>query len=103
MRERSSTYHPRSIRPSTALEAIHPIWHTAFMPDETPEPRPQVVIYTDGACDPNPGIGGWAAIMLHPVTKQRTEISGGDPKSTNNRMELQAVIEALTRLKGPCD
>ena len=73
------------------------------MPDETPEPRPQVVIYTDGACDPNPGIGGWAAIMIHPAANQRTEISGGDPKSTNNRMELQAVIEALTRLKGPCD
>lgn len=62
----------------------------------------QVQIYTDGACDPNPGIGGWAAILLHPETGTRTEITGGDPQSTNNRMELTAVLEALLRLKSPC-
>ena len=62
----------------------------------------QVIIYTDGACDPNPGIGGWAAILLHPDSGKRTEISGGDPESTNNRMELTAVLEALQRLKGKC-
>ncbi len=66
------------------------------------EARPSVIIYTDGACDPNPGIGGWAAIMIHPTTGARTEMSGGEKESTNNRMELTAVIEALTRLKAPC-
>jgi ribonuclease HI len=65
-------------------------------------PRPTVTIYTDGACDPNPGIGGWAAILIHPDTGSKTEITGGDPDSTNNRMELTAVIEALAQLKQPC-
>jgi len=71
----------------------------------SPEPiqLKQVTIYTDGACDPNPGIGGWAAILIHPETGTRTEISGGEPESTNNRMELTAAIEALIRLKQPCD
>ncbi len=65
--------------------------------------RPSVIIYTDGACDPNPGIGGWAAILIHPGTGTKTEISGGEKESTNNRMELTAVIEALSRLKEPCE
>jgi ribonuclease HI len=73
------------------------------MADAEPTTKHQVIIYTDGACDPNPGIGGWAAILLHPVTGQRTEISGGEAESTNNRMELSAVIQALSRLKGPCE
>ncbi len=64
--------------------------------------KPTVIIYTDGACDPNPGIGGWAAILIHPDTGKKTEISGGEKESTNNRMELTAVIEALSRLKSPC-
>lgn len=59
-----------------------------------------VTIYTDGACDPNPGIGGWAAILLYGDT--RKEITGGERESTNNRMELTAVIEALKLLKEPC-
>jgi len=64
--------------------------------------KQQVVIYTDGACDPNPGTGGWAAILFHPHTATRTEISGGERDSTNNRMELTAVIEALQKLKQHC-
>ena len=60
----------------------------------------QVTIYTDGACDPNPGIGGWAAILLFGDT--RKEISGGTRESTNNRMELSGAIEALKQLKEPC-
>jgi ribonuclease HI len=61
----------------------------------------KVTIYTDGACDPNPGVGGWAAILIHEGRER--EITGGDSESTNNRMELTAVIEALRALKEPCD
>lgn len=57
------------------------------------------VIYTDGGCDPNPGPGGWAAIILDGQTKK--EISGADPKTTNNRMELTAAIEALKAIPEP--
>tara|TARA_B100000029_G_scaffold506193_1_gene588458 strand:- start:17195 stop:18136 length:942 start_codon:yes stop_codon:yes gene_type:complete len=56
-----------------------------------------VTIYTDGACDPNPGPGGWAAILLFGT--HRKEIYGNVEKTTNNRMELQATIEALRYLK----
>jgi ribonuclease HI len=65
------------------------------MPDDAPR---EFTIYTDGACDPNPGTGGWAAILIDQKTKVAEEISGGVRDSTNNRMELQAVIESLTRL-----
>ena len=61
----------------------------------------EVRIYTDGACDPNPGTGGWAAILIDIATGTRKEISGGARDTTNNRMELQAVIEALGALKDP--
>ena len=61
----------------------------------------EVRIYTDGACDPNPGTGGWAAILIDVATGARRELSGGARDTTNNRMELQAVIEALTALKEP--
>ena len=61
---------------------------------------PDVDIYTDGGCDPNPGPGGWGAILLYgPHTK---EISGAEPATTNNRMELTAAIEALKFLKRSC-
>jgi len=59
----------------------------------------QVVIYTDGGCDPNPGPGAWAALLI--VDGTRTEISGTDPDTTNNRMELTAAIEALKSLIEP--
>lgn len=59
-----------------------------------------VTIYTDGACVGNPGPGGWAAVLLW--NGHRREISGYEPQTTNNRMELQAAIEALGALKKPC-
>ncbi|GGE26119.1 ribonuclease H [Marinithermofilum abyssi] len=60
----------------------------------------EVIIYTDGACSGNPGPGGWAAVLLY--GGHRKEISGGEKETTNNRMELQAALEALQRLKEPC-
>lgn len=59
-----------------------------------------VTIYTDGACSGNPGPGGWGAILMYKDTKR--EISGGKKDTTNNVMELTAVIEALKLLKYPC-
>lgn len=56
----------------------------------------KVTIYTDGACSGNPGPGGWGAVLLSGT--HRKEISGGDPQTTNNRMELTAAIEALKAL-----
>lgn len=60
----------------------------------------QVTLYTDGACSGNPGAGGWGAILM--FGEHRREISGGAAQTTNNRMELTAVIEGLERLKYPC-
>jgi ribonuclease HI len=60
----------------------------------------QVDIFTDGACSGNPGPGGWAAILRHGEVEK--EISGFDKHTTNNKMEMTAVIEALKRLKEPC-
>jgi len=59
-----------------------------------------VTIYTDGACSGNPGPGGWGAILMYKDAKK--EISGGKKDTTNNIMELTAVIEALKLLKFPC-
>jgi len=61
----------------------------------------RVEIYTDGGCDPNPGPGGWGAVLI--FGGQTKEISGADPHTTNNRMELTAAIEALKVLQRPCD
>ncbi|ARA91771.1 ribonuclease HI [Rhodothermaceae bacterium RA] len=62
--------------------------------------RPHVTIYTDGACSGNPGPGGWAALLIH--GRHRKELSGSAERTTNNRMELQAAIEALRALREPC-
>lgn len=59
-----------------------------------------VEIYTDGACRGNPGVGGWGAVLKYGSIER--EISGGEPSTTNNRMELTAVITALSLLKEPC-
>ncbi len=59
----------------------------------------RVTIHTDGACSGNPGPGGWGAILVSGAL--RKEISGGEPETTNNRMELTAAIEALRALNGP--
>ena len=62
---------------------------------------PRVQLFTDGGCSGNPGPGGWAFILRHPDTGKQMERSGGEPQTTNNRMELMAVIEGLSVLKMP--
>lgn len=62
--------------------------------------KDEVTIYTDGACSGNPGDGGWGAVLIYKDVKK--EISGGKKDTTNNIMELTAVIEALKLLKFPC-
>lgn len=65
-------------------------------------PLPRVEVYTDGACRRNPdGPGGWGVVLSS--GRHRKELHGGSPSTTNNRMELTAVIEALSALKGPSD
>ncbi|MEG2450842.1 MAG: RNase H family protein, partial [Clostridia bacterium] len=61
----------------------------------------KIKIYTDGACSGNPGIGGWAAVLI--FNQHIKEISGYDKATTNNRMELFAVIQAILLLKEKCD
>ncbi len=60
----------------------------------------EIEIYTDGACSGNPGPGGWGVLLRY--KGQEKEMSGGEIQTTNNRMELTAVIEALNSLKHPC-
>ena len=62
--------------------------------------KKSVILYTDGACSGNPGIGGYAGILIY--GKVEREYSGADAQTTNNRMEVLAVIEGLKRLKEPC-
>jgi ribonuclease HI len=59
-----------------------------------------VTIYTDGACDPNPGPGGWAALLRY--GKHEKILTGSASETTNNRMELTAAVEAFRALKRPC-
>ena len=59
----------------------------------------EVTIYTDGACDPNPGPGGWAVLLIY--NKREQTLTGSERQTTNNRMELTAAIEALKALKKP--
>jgi ribonuclease HI len=63
--------------------------------------QPEVLLFTDGACSGNPGPGGWAYILRHVATDIEKEASGGEKETTNNRMELQAVVEGLSALKRP--
>ncbi len=65
------------------------------------ERTPRVTIYTDGACRGNPGPGGWGALLRY--GRHEREISGGEDSTTNNRMELQAALEALRALTQPCE
>ncbi len=61
--------------------------------------KPEILIWTDGACSGNPGPGGWGALLI--AGSKRKEMRGGEPDTTNNRMELMAAIEALNALKKP--
>ena len=61
-----------------------------------------VRIYCDGACSPNPGVGGWGVVLLSDQHGARKELSGGEGDTTNNRMELTAAIRGLEALKSPC-
>ncbi len=70
-------------------------------PESSMEPSKETInIYTDGACKGNPGRGGWGALMM--MGEHAKELFGGEANTTNNRMELKAVIEALTALTRPC-
>lgn len=64
-------------------------------------PQRTVIIYTDGACSGNPGPGGWGSVLMY--KGHRRELSGGETDTTNNRMEMMAVIKALETLKRPCN
>lgn len=64
------------------------------------ESKPLVILYTDGACSGNPGPGGWGALLMNRDKKK--ELSGSEPHTTNNRMEMQAVVEGLKALKMSC-
>lgn len=61
----------------------------------------KVILYTDGACSGNPGVGGWGAVLIYKGVEKR--ISGAEALTTNNRMEMTAVIEGLKCLKEPCE
>lgn len=61
----------------------------------------EVHLFTDGGCSGNPGPGGWAFLLRHPASDKQLESSGGERETTNNRMELTAVIEGLAALKKP--
>src|SRR5262245_32425655 len=69
------------------------------MPHKPIAPLPEVLLFTDGACSGNPGPGGWAFILRHPASGKEMEKSGGERETTNNRMEMLAVIRGLEALK----
>jgi ribonuclease HI len=62
--------------------------------------KKDIIVYTDGACSGNPGPGGWGALLMY--NGKAKELSGGEQHTTNNRMEMKAIIEALKALKEPC-
>jgi ribonuclease HI len=71
------------------------------MPKKPPAQSAEVILFTDGACSGNPGPGGWAFILRHPASGKEIERSGAERTTTNNRMELTAVIRGLEALKRP--
>lgn len=70
---------------------------TKSRPDHTPE----VQLFTDGGCSGNPGPGGWAFLLRHPASGRELVDSGAEPETTNNRMEMMAVVRGLQALKRP--
>ena len=77
------------------------VWYNEARNKRKDTAMKHVYIYTDGACRGNPGPGGWGAILVY--NGREKELSGGEPLTTNNRMELTAVITALSALKEPCE
>ena len=71
------------------------------MSQSDPTDTPEVQLFTDGACSGNPGPGGWAFVLRHPSSGKERESSGGEGETTNNRMELIAVIRGLEALNRP--
>jgi ribonuclease HI len=72
------------------------------MPAQSSFPdTPEVQLFTDGACSGNPGPGGWAFVLRHPTSGKEVESSGAEPETTNNRMELMAVVQGLEKLTRP--
>ena len=71
------------------------------MPDSARDDAPEVQLFADGACSGNPGPGGWAFILRHVASGKELESSGGERETTNNRMEMVAVIRGLEALKRP--
>lgn len=83
--------------PSGGKTPRRPIRRKQSAPPEAPAPHPDFVMYTDGSCLRNPdGPGGWAAVITDQHTGEVTELHGGHPSTTNNRMELSAAIAALS-------
>ena len=78
----------------------HIIMRTRANPNSETQNPQKVEIFTDGACSPNPGPGGWGAILRYGTIEK--ELSGFASQTTNNRMELTAVVEALRAIKKPC-
>jgi ribonuclease HI len=70
--------------------------------DRSSKPQFEVALFTDGACSGNPGPGGWAFILRHLPSGKEVERSGAEAETTNNRMELQAVVEGLRALQRRC-
>src|SRR3954451_8233524 len=87
-------------RPSPVSRARAP--SLMEMEPDPSAPRDLVRLFTDGACSGNPGPGGWAYILQHPVSGQVRDASGAEPTTTNNRMELMGVIRGLSSLNRPC-
>jgi len=71
------------------------------MPKKTDTNHAEVLLFTDGACSGNPGPGGWAFILQHPASGKEIERHGAERETTNNRMEMMAVIQGLEALKRP--
>ena len=71
------------------------------MPKRTEKSDAEVLLFTDGGCSGNPGPGGWAFILQHPVSGKEVERHGAERETTNNRMEMMAVIRGLETLKRP--
>ena len=93
---------PPSCPPSSRLCLASPLTVIVLHPRFCHHPRrvKKVIIHSDGACQGNPGPGGWAAVLA--FGSRNRELSGGVPATTNNRMELQAAIAALTAIAEPC-